>query len=151
MDLNQEIERKFLINTLPSQYKAGKRKYLQQGYLFSESEKELRIRKSDLSYTLTVKGGNGLVRSEVELPISKEQFDTLWPMTLGKRLTKERIEIPYGKLTIELDIYTDSHAPLMVAEVEFESKEESESFVPPAFFGKEITGESFYKNSVLVQ
>ena len=54
-----------------------------------------------------------------------------------------------GRLTIELDIFEGDLAPLKLAEVEFETKEEAESFLPPKWFGKDVTFSSDYHNSTL--
>ena len=53
------------------------------------------------------------------------------------------------KLTIELDVFEGELAPLQLAEVEFETKEEAEHFVPPAWFGQDVTFSSRYHNSTL--
>ena len=67
-------------------------------------------------------------------------------------ITKERYCIPYNeKYTIELDIFKGYHAPLTLAEVEFESIEEAVSFLPPDWFGKDVTACPEYHNSVLSQ
>ena len=50
---------------------------------------------------------------------------------------------------LELDVYEGSLAGLVVAEVEFETTEESQRFSPPDWFGKEVTEDKYYKNSHL--
>ena len=50
---------------------------------------------------------------------------------------------------MELDIFEGDLAPLKLAEVEFETKEEAESFLPPKWFGKDVTFSSDYHNSTL--
>ena len=68
----------------------------------------------------------------------------------GILIQKRRYLIPLtDKLTIELDVFEGELAPLQLAEVEFETKEEAEHFVPPAWFGEDVTFSSKYHNSTL--
>jgi CYTH domain-containing protein len=43
-------------------------------------------------------------------------------------------------------VYSGALTGLMVAEVEFPSEEAARAFVPPAWFGREVTNDSRYKN-----
>jgi CYTH domain-containing protein len=61
-------------------------------------------------------------------------------------LRKERYEIPWKNLLIEIDIYGGRHAGLMVAEVEFPDRVSCRKFKPPSWFGREVTGERRYSN-----
>ena len=74
---------------------------------------------------------------------------SLWPLTRGLRITKVRYEIPYGALTIELDVYRGAARGLAVAEVEFRTDRAVRRFVPPDWFGREVTGRKAYSNSQL--
>lgn len=144
-----EIERKFLISQKPEGLSDYPSDEIIQGYIdISDTEKknvEMRIRKMDNKYFQTIKSGFGLERSEEEIQLSRQQFNTLWPLTEGKRIEKIRYKIKYGKYLIELDIYSGSLDGLVVAEVEFDSVEESEDFDPPGWFGKEVTDDERYK------
>lgn len=150
MSLTYEIERKFLVASLPPQLADAPRKQLRQGYLASD-ENEVRLRQSDGDYTLTCKRGDGLKRLEQEISLSPEQFETLWPLTEGKRIEKVRYCISHEALTIELDVYAGALHPLQVAEVEFESVEQSEAFSPPPYLAAEITSDTRYKNRSLAE
>jgi CYTH domain-containing protein len=139
-----EIERKFLVSYLPAHMHGGSR--ILQGYLAYDEQVEVRIRQYGSSYFLTVKEGAGLKRRETEIEISPEQFHTLWPSTAGRRLEKVRSLVEYGAFQIEVDRYTGELEPLLIAEVEFLSVEESETFTKPDYLGREVTGEESYKN-----
>ena len=77
-------------------------------------------------------------------------FSTLVTYVCGILIEKKRYLIPLTeKLTIELDVFEGKLAPLVLAEVEFETKEEAERFVPPAWFGEDVTFSSKYHNSTL--
>ena len=54
-------------------------------------------------------------------------------------------------LTIELDVFEDKLAPLILAEVEFSDETEANSFVPPSWFGEDVTFSGKYHNSFLSQ
>ena len=146
-----EIERKFLVVTPPS-FARGAGKRIEQGYLaVEEAGTEVRLRTKGDRLFLTVKRGAGLERLEAETEIDKKQFDDLWPMTAGRRLTKVRHEIEPGDLTIEVDVYEGGLAGLVVAEVEFPTRARSEEFQPPAWFGEDVTGDERYMNQNLAK
>lgn len=69
--------------------------------------------------------------------------------TEGRRLEKTRFRIPHGKHTVEVDVYEGHLAGLLVAEVEFSADEEAASFVPAAWFGREVTDDCRYRDQAL--
>lgn len=145
-----EIERKYLIRHLPTDYNAYPHKELEQGYL--STDPVVRIRKSDDDYILTYKGSGLMIREEYNLPLTKEAYEHLRQKTDGILIHKIRYLIPYqDKYTIEMDVFLDSLAPLILAEVEFSSPEEAEAFVPPDWFGDDVTFSPEYHNSALSQ
>ena len=58
--------------------------------------------------------------------------------------------IEYLNYTIELDVYHGLLENLLVGEIEFESLMDAQSFVPPDWFGREVTEDERYKNKSLV-
>ena len=137
----REIERKFLIKHLPLEILGSRHFKIAQGYLANEpGGRHVRLRKKGKVPFLTFKVGRGSAREEREIRLSQKQFATLWPATAGRRLHKMRYEIPFGKLTIEIDIYHGRNHGLMVAEVEFPNQTSRRKFKPPGWFGREITG-----------
>jgi len=142
-----EIERKFLVKTIPEHIESYASEEILQGYLAVNIDgPEIRVRKKGKAYFLTLKSGSGMKRHEIETELAQEQFDALWPITEGKRVEKERIKIPEGNVLIELDIYHGDLEGLKTAEVEFRSQSEAEAFFPPSWLGKEITWDDRYKN-----
>ena len=139
-----EIERKFLLKSLPEEPPAGVA--IIQGYLAHDVQREVRIRQYGADFFLTVKEGSGVKRGEVEVAITPEQFHELWPLTEGRRIEKFRAVIPYGAFKVEVDRYVGNLEPLLIAEVEFTSIEESEAFVPPDYFHLDVTEDEAYKN-----
>lgn len=145
-----EIERKFLIKEMPSNLENYPHRTLTQGYLCVDPV--VRIRQDGDRYELTYKSKGFLAREEYNLPLTKEAFEHLAEKIDGRIICKERYCIPYkDKYTIELDIFSGYHAPLVLAEVEFEAKEEAVSFLPPDWFGEDVTACPDYHNSVLSQ
>lgn len=145
-----EIERKFLINTLPENLSQYPFRQLEQGYLCTEPV--VRIRREDDNYYLTYKSKGLMVREEYNLPLTQNAYRHLLPKIDGILITKKRYLIPLSeKLTIELDIFEDELAPLLLAEVEFSSEEEANNFTPPEWFGEEVTYSTQYHNSTLSQ
>ncbi len=90
-------------------------------------------------------------REEYNLPLTKEAYDHLLPKADGIVLTKRRYRIPIEGtgLTIELDLFSGVYEGLCLAEVEFETKQEAEEFVPPDWFGRDVTFSGEYQNSRL--
>ncbi len=148
-----EIERKFLLRTLPPGLDDAPAQVIVQGYLALTPEGvEVRVRRKGDQHFLTIKHGGSLSRIEVELPLPAPEFDTLWPLTAGRRLRKTRREWPGPDgLTVEIDLYEDTLAGLQVAEVEFPDEENAHRFQPPDFFGREITGAPEYRNETLTR
>ena len=99
-----ERERKFLVDRLPDDL--GPAVAIRQGYLALDGNVQVRVRRADSECTLTVKGGRGRDRTEVETTITVEQFDDLWPLTEGRRIEKARHRVPLvdGR-TAEVDLY----------------------------------------------
>ena len=52
---------------------------------------------------------------------------------------------------IELDVFSGTYEGLMLAEVEFPNIEAAEQFVPPSWFGEDVTFSGKYQNSRLSQ
>ena len=146
-----EIERKFLVAEPPAALGEYPGQRIEQGYLaIAPDGVEVRLRRRDSRATLTVKSGPGHVRTEEELAIDERRFESLWPLTEGRRVTKTRHEIPLdAELTVELDVYDGAHAGLVTAEIEFGSLAASERFTPPPWLGREVTGDARYANQTL--
>jgi len=147
----KEIERKFLIDCIPPSITEEYQPLdICQGYITDDpAGQQVRIRSKGDKYFLTVKGKGDLEREEVEIELSEKQFSTLWPLTEGKRLQKQRYEIAYQEYTIELDIFEGRLTGLKMAEIEFTSAQESSELRLPDWFGKELTYDHRYTNSQL--
>jgi len=144
-----EIEKKYLITSLPNNLDSFPSYQIEQGYLCTEPV--VRIRKQDSDYFLTYKGKGLMVREEYNLPLTKESYYHLKEKIDGNLISKKRINIPFTQngteYTIELDIFDHPFSPLYLAEVEFLNEKEALSFIPPTWFGEDVTFDKRYHNS----
>jgi adenylate cyclase len=140
-----EIERKFLVERLPDDL-GGQARRIDQGYLALDEGAEVRLRRYGDDLWLTIKGSGGLARVEEEFALDQGQFESLWPLTEGRRIEKTRRKLPDG---VEVDVYDGALEGLVVAEIEFASEDESAAFEPPEWFGAEVTDDPRYKNRAL--
>ncbi len=159
-----EIERKFTIKKLPDNLETYPFHHIEQGYL--NVSPVVRIRKEDNEYYLTYKGSGMLAREETNLPLNHDAYYHLREKVDGRIISKRRYLIPLPhpmflegtgltpppadyELTIELDIFDPPFAPLIMAEVEFGSREAAEAFIPPSWFDKDVTYCQEYHNSYM--
>ena len=141
-----EIERKFLVGEIPP-LDGVKKSEIVQGYVsFSP---EIRVRKLDDKYYRTEKGEGMVVREENEWEIDKKTAEKMFSEVKTNLIEKTRYYIPYNAYTIELDIYKGIFKGLIVAEVEFNSLEESNDFTPPSWFLEDISEKREYRNKIL--
>jgi adenylate cyclase len=146
-----EIERKFRVARVPDQQTLGPGAELRQGYLAVDGDVEVRVRDEDGTRTLTVKGGRGLERAEVEVALDPARFAELWPLAGDRTVEKTRHRIAVGEYTAELDLYAGKLAGLAVVEVEFPGRDEAERFVAPDWFGPELTSVPGWSNAALAR
>lgn len=145
-----EIERKFLVKDLPNNLDSYEKLHISQGYL--NTNPVVRIRRSNDDYYLTYKGKGHMVREEYNLPLNAEAFEHMLPKIDGILIDKIRYLIPLDEThTAELDIFQGPLAPLRLVEVEFDTVEDALSFVPPEWFGEDVTNSKEYHNSHLSQ
>ena len=140
-----EIERKFLLKSIPEDLDNYPSSEIEQAYLCRKPV--VRVRRTDDRYTLTCKGKGKMVREEINLPLSEEAYRSLHAKAEGTVIRKRRYRIPFGKYTIELDHFSEPNTGLWLAEVEFETEEEALSFVPPDWFGEDVTQDRAYHNA----
>lgn len=143
-----EIERKFLIRSLPGHLEQYPFHFIEQAYLCTAPV--VRVRRQDDEYILTYKGSGLMVREEYNLPLSEEAYQHLLQKKDGNILTKKRYLIPLSDgLTAELDIFEGKFSGLMLVEVEFPNEEYADTFQAPDWFGQDVTFSNKFHNSVL--
>lgn len=121
-----EIERKYLLSTLPPAELLGSGVEIQQGYI-----------------------GAGVRRDEHEVRIPEPTFEKLWPLTEGARVEKTRYLMKDGDDRWEIDAFAGPLSGLYLAEIELPS--ETRTVRPPAFLPvlREVTSDPAYKNKGL--
>lgn len=151
-----EIEKKFQINVLPDNLEDYQKKEIEQGYLCINPV--VRIRKSNDRYILTYKSNyaadeeNVRMCDEVELPLTEESYRHLREKADNHLISKTRylVPLPDGH-TGELDVFHGRLRGLCFIEVEFTDEEDAARFVPPEWFGKNVSRDERYTNSFLSQ
>ncbi len=143
-----ERERKFLVTEVPELPESGTT--MRQGYLAIDGSVSVRVRDAGPDEcTLTLKAGRGAVRTELEFPITREQFSVAWEQTGGRRIRKTRHRLPIDGHVVEVDVFHDDLSGLVIAEVEFDSDMSMEAFEPPAWFGPDVTDDVAFTNASL--
>ena len=145
-----EIERKFLIHSLPVDLNKYQSRRIEQAYLCTEPV--VRIRRQDDDYILTYKSAGMMAREEDNLALTREAYLHLKEKADGIVLSKTRYLLPLDNgLMIELDVFDAPYETLYLAEVEFSSVNEANSFVAPDWFGEDVTYSGKFHNSYLSQ
>lgn len=150
-----EIERKWLIRAedIPTEIMKTGGIHITQTYLnFSP---EIRVRNiNDTEFIMTVKADmstDGLVRSEKEYYISREEYEHLLLKQEGNTINKTRYQYGVGDNIYEIDIFEGDLEGLTYLEVEFRSEEEAAAFEEPDWVLREVTDDIRYKNGHLAR
>lgn len=146
----QEIERKFLVNSLKFKKEARSSFQIAQGFLNTHAERTVRVRIKGNQGFLTIKGKSnesGTSRFEWEKEISVAEAKELLHLCEKGIIEKIRYNIPYGNHIFEVDEFFGENEGLIVAEVELQH--ENETFQKPDWLSEEVTGQTNYYNSQL--
>lgn len=157
-----EIERKFIVESLPSgdNYELINCSEIDQYYVSSEtSEVETRVRsislilpyRGDTNYYVTTKykysdNTNALARHELTFSITEDTFNSILNSgSVVRKLSKFRYEYKYENGTFTIDVFKSG---LMILEVEFSSIEDSTKFNCPSDWNisREVTNLDEYKS-----
>lgn len=144
----KEVERKFLLDKhIPLKF--HETKFIKQGYIFLDKNKQLRIR---------VIGEQSFICLKYTKNITRDEYEYEVPLNDGKEMLskceyvieKYRSTFKPENMNYSIDIDTYPHG-ITVAEVEFENETDSKNFEPLEWFGKEITGNKTYSNITLAK
>lgn len=154
---NLEIEKKYLIKSLPDNLNDYPHYKIEQGYVYTNPV--IRIRKKTIfdgekivnqKHILTIKGDGLLSRQEFELTIDEKAFNDLSKKVEGNIISKTRYNLPLeDNLKIELDIFHDLFEGLIMGEIEFPDEDYAKKYNPPALLGKEVTENTMFHNSTM--
>ncbi len=168
-----ELERKFLpdpespdLQNAIARCTPDERLAVRQGYVLragDEGEVRLRetIRAGQARRIMTVKRGAMPERREAEIEITAEQWDILHSLVIGTEIRKERFLVtidsadtggterspaPADSVIAEIDRFIAPCPGLVLIEVEFPSPDACAAFVPPVWFGRDVTEDRRYRN-----
>jgi len=154
----KEIERKWLIKKEDIPYDLATEtqdKYdIKQTYICFNPEMRVRNYNDGQSYEMTIKNNmseDGLVRDEINISITKEQYDNLVAKQEGNTIHKTRYQLFDDGQVIALDIFHDDLDGLAYLEIEFANEEESKAFKEPDWVIKDVTDDVNYKNGHLAR
>lgn len=154
LEVSFEHERRFGVDIkiLPFLFGEYPSATILQGYLGEPSR--IRVRDECLNgkhiYTQTIKSGTGISRSEDECEITEGEFNRLWEK-VECCLEKDRYFIPWSGFEVQLNIFRNNLEGYAQIEVEFESGKTALAFVPPDWFGKEVTDDHRHGNYSLAK
>ena len=148
--MNQEIERKYLVNGESYKQMAVAHHHICQGYISREKTGTVRVRITDDRAYLTIKGkpsAGHFARYEWEKEIDVAEAQELMKLCQGSIIDKTRwiVLAKEDGLKWEVDEFHGKHEGLVVAEIELESEEQEVEL--PRFIGKEVTDDPRYYNA----
>lgn len=156
--MTYEIERKWILKRPKSEW------YSSSDYLCSKIRTDIicqyyitpnaRVRRTNGDHTLTIKSGEGLVRSEVEFDILAKDYTQVSKMGLPQ-IIKYRTEF-HGRMFLDQFVKAElSSSFLYILEVEFVSTSDAEVFELPELFKDlvitEVTNDPEWSNYSLAK
>ncbi len=121
-----------------------------QGYLATDPDRTVRVRRAGDQAWLTIKGRTtGAARDEFEYAIPVADGEALLDMCLPPLIEKTRHVLRFAGLDWEVDVFAGDNTGLIVAEVEL-TAEDTEVELPP-WVGPEVTHDLRYQNANLVR
>lgn len=151
-----EIERKFLLKSLPDNLNTCEAFHMEQAYI--STSPVIRIRKrvhsksGEKDFILTIKSKGLMSREEHELNISPDEYNNLIKKAEGNIIKKTRYLVPCENgLLLELDIFEDMFEGLIMGEIEFPDEGSAKKYTPSEIFSEEVTFDKNYGNSTMSQ
>ncbi len=148
-----ELEKTFLLKEIPKGLKECKSKEVIDIYIPKDRDHPtLRIRKNGDKYEMTkkepVEQGDSSTQKEQTIILSEKEFNELMNLD-GKKAHKIRYYYNHNGKQAEIDVFQGPLKGLILADFEFNSKEEKENFEMPDFCLKEVTQELFIAGGMI--
>lgn len=141
----KEIERKWIVKTLPPITDQTPLLY-ERHFLFNANGIEIRIQKKGDVFEFERKVEvSDLTREGQKFTISPAEFESLKKHSIGS-IIRESFVID----DISVKVYKGLFSGLIRAEVEFNNEHEAQEFIPPVWFGEEITHSVLGKDKKLM-
>ena len=158
-----EIERKYLVVSLPGNLDSYPHVEIEQCYLCTSPT--VRVRRMGDVYILTIKEnlskgkkGEAIHNREEEFALNADSYARLLAKCDSGRVSKTRYRIDlqqltgqtqYAGLVAELDVFHGRHDGLLLVEVEVPNTNAANNFIPPDWFGEDVSSDPCYRNSFL--
>ena len=143
-----EIERKFLVRDRAFLDDVAGVTY-RQGYLSTDPDRTVRIRRAGEHGYVTVKGrSHGATRAEFEYEIPVADADAMLALCIPPVIEKIRHRVEHAGRTWEVDVFGGANEGLVVAEVELPSEDAVVDV--PDWIGDEVTDDPRYFNANLI-
>jgi len=145
-----EIERKFLLKNSDWKKLIDQSISIKQGYLNSHIERNVRIRLTNETALLTIKGKTDhTTRQEFEYKIPVKDAEALLKLCETPLIEKTRFIVKDHNRLWEVDVFEGDNEGLIVAEIELTS--EDEALTLPDWIGEEVSHDPRYYNSSLIK
>ncbi|EKE06481.1 MAG: adenylate cyclase [uncultured bacterium] len=144
----KEIERKFFIKTSPD-ISAITPWHSERFFLKGKDDTEERISKIQDKFYYDKKNViSAIERNREKKEITENEFNNLKSRAYGSTIRDTYLLSENPKITLQ--IYQGQFKGLIRAEVEFNSIEEADTFIPLSWMGKEITGLDIARDSTIL-
>jgi CYTH domain-containing protein len=139
-----EIERKFLVANDEWKRCAVGSVSIRDGLIAASDGRKVRVRIAGDLATIVIKGPRtGIMRPEFEYEIPLADAERILASCEERTLEKQRFFVEDAGAMWHVDVYCGLLQGTVVAEVEL--KDESQELTLPAWVGKEVTGDPFYR------
>lgn len=139
-----EIERKWILQRVPTEFRLVRNSQIEQFYLSTNSEVRLRHNPaSNEPFRITVKGEGTLTREEIETKVSENFYNQLKDFVDKPPIKKDYFIFNCGGYPLAVSVVDDG--AFIYAEVEFESEEQARNFQLPIDDAIEVTENPEYK------
>ena len=148
-----EQELTYLVKYLPSNLSSSPAKEIIDIYVPIHSDHpKLRVRKNGDIYEITKKqplhAGDASAQEEQTISLNADEFAVLCQVP-AQKVRKIRYFVECEGHNAEIDVFQDELTGLIVADFEFENKEEKNGFIMPDFCLADITQERFIAGGVI--
>ena len=92
-----------------------------------------------------------MIRDEIEVFITQEEYNNLMKKQEGNTIYKTRYQFLDGDYLLAVDIFSGELEGLAYLEIEFENQEEADNFQTPNWVIKDVTSDLNYKNGHLAR
>lgn len=145
-----EIERKFLLKNSDWEKMIDKQISVRQGYLNSDIERTVRVRTTNETAFLTIKGKTkNTTRQEFEYEIPIKDAESLLKLCETPLIEKTRFIVKHQGRVWEIDKFEGDNEGLIIAETEL--AREDEDVVLPDWIGEEVSHDVRFYNASLIK